>query len=186
MNKIELEIPTQEELAAKFAAERAANDEAERLRIASENRIALRQQPQPGDRFFVTTAVRPGRSRAGCMFSPDRRTEVRVAELGDTLGPVKDGDKVTHYVVDVNGAEMILADSALSLSIVSADQVDVADLRRQLLLKDQENERLKAENARILREARQAAPDRGDGSPSRLPAARRAKADHPGEFGGKD
>jgi len=187
MNKIELEIPTQEEMAAKMSAELAANAEAEKRRLAAENRLASRSKPEPGDRFYVTTAIRPGRSRAGCMFSPDKRTEVRVAEPGDTIGPMRalPGGDITHYVVDQHGAEMILADNALSLSIVSATEVDVADLRRQLALKDQELEQARAENARILREARQSAPDRGDGSPQRLMAARKAgKANDPEGFGG--
>jgi len=186
MNKIELEIPTQEEMAAKMAAELASNAEAEKRRLAAENRLASRSKPEPGDRFYVTTAIRPGRSRAGCMFTPDKRTEVRVAEPGDKLGVFQDeSGKITHYVVDQHGAEMILADNALSLSIVSATEVDVADLRRQLALKDQELEQARAENARILREARQSAPDRGDGSPQRLMAARKAgKASDPEGFGG--
>jgi hypothetical protein len=186
MNKIELEIPTQEELAAKMAATLVTNAENERLRLAAENRLAGRSKPEPGDRFYVTTAVRPGRSRAGCMFSPDKRTEVRIALPGDALGPVKDGEGVLHYVVDVHGGEMILADNALSFSIVSADQVDAADLRRQIATRDQRIAALEAENARIVREARMAAVDKGDGSPSRLAAARKAGRQTDDGFGGKE
>jgi hypothetical protein len=69
---------------------------------------------------------------------------------------------------------------------VSADQVDAADLRRQIATRDQRIAALEAENARIVREARMAAVDKGDGSPSRLAAARKAGRQTDDGFGGKE
>lgn len=185
-SSIQMEIMTADEHAAKLAQVAAENEAAEKVRLATDNRIAMRPKPEPGDRFYVTTLVRPGRSRAGCMFLPDRRTEVRVVAAGEKLGPVLEGDKIVAYTTDANGAEMILADSALSMNISSAAEVDSSELRRQLAVKEQEIERMRADHARMLREARQAAPASADGRPERLLAARKAGKGADPEFGGRE
>jgi hypothetical protein len=183
-SQIQIDVLTPDELAAKLAQVAVDNEAAEKVRLATTNRLASRPKPEPGDRFYVTTSIKPGRSRARCMFLPDRRTEVRVVAFGEPVGPVLEGDKIVAYTVDANCAEMILADPALSMNISTAAEVDTADLRRQLALKDQEIARLTAES-RSLREARQAAPASVDGRPERLLAARKAKASEP-EFGGRE
>lgn len=173
---IQVDVLTPDEHAAKLARVAEQNEADEKVRLATQNRLEKRPQPKPGDRYFVTTQIHPGRSRARCHFLPGRRTEVRVVAAGEKLGPVLEGGDIAFYAVDVNGAEMILADNALSFNVTAASDVEPAELRRQLALKDAEIARLTKEHARQLREARQAAPSSIDGRPERLIAAGKAAA----------
>lgn len=181
---IQMDVLTPDEHAAKLARQAEENEAAEKLRLAAQNRIEKRPQPKPGDRFYVTTTIQPGRSRAKCHFLPGRRTEVRVVAAGEKLGPALEGGEIAYYTVDVNGAEMILADNALSMNVTSASDVEPAELRKQLALKDAEIARMRKEHERALREARMAAPPSVDGSPERLKAAAKVGKDDPG-FGGE-
>lgn len=179
---MQLHVMTPEEQAAQHAAVMAENETRERVRVARLNREKGYAEPKPGDRLYVSSGRGiKVRSRAGVSFNELERTEVYVYAEGDDPPP---GVKA----VTVHGAELILADAALNVTGRSATDAEAADLRRQLADRDSENARLKAENARLLREARMGAKDAGDGSPQRLMAARRVKAGmgDPEGFGGKD
>jgi len=170
-----------EKEAAHHAAVLAENEVKERARVARENRAKGYTEPKPGDRLYVSSGrgIRQ-RTRAGILFTDLERTEVHVYdELEERPQGVRS--------VTVHGAELILADPSLNVMGRSATDAEAADLRRQVADRDSEIVRLKAENARILREARMSAKDVGDGSPSRLLAARKAKSGlSDPDFGGKD
>lgn len=183
---MQVEIMDPEEAARLLEAKTVENAAKERARLAAANRAAGLAKPEPGDRLYVTTARGiPRRSRAACVFNENGKTEVIVVADGEETGPVMDGDKHTGtYKVNTHGAEMILGDNALTVTAQNAQEVDAADLRRQLAAKDAEIERLKTDHARQLREARQSAKDAGDGSPQRLIAARKAAKSSDPDFGG--
>lgn len=189
---MQVEMMDPEEAQRLLEAKQAENEAKERTRLATQNRLAGHAKPEPGDRLYVTTARGiPQRSRAGCLFKETARTEIQVAGEGDTVGPVLDdkGQPTGGYIVAVHGAEMIIADTGLNVTALGHEAFDAAEMRKTIAAKDAEIERLRSDNARILREARQGAKDPGDGSPSRLAAARKAKAgltDPDGGFGGKD
>lgn len=179
---LQMHVMTPEEQAVHHAAVLADNEAKERARVARENRAKGFSEPKPGDRLYVSSGrgIRM-RSRAGISFNEMERTEVHVyAEGDDPPAGVKS--------VTTHGAELILADLSLNVMGRNATDAEAADLRRQLADRDSENARLKAENARLLREARMGAKDAGDGSPQRLLAQRKAKAGlaDPEGFGGKD
>lgn len=184
---IQLEIPTQEEAAAKLEAERLHNEARERARLAAANRSTGLSEPKPGDRLYVTTARGiPQRSRAGCHFRETAKSAVLVVEDTEPTGPILEGDKPTGgYRVHVHGAEMILADTGLNVNAQGATEVEASDLRKALAAKDAELVALKAEHARQMREARMTAKDDPNGGPSRLRAARGVKAPD-AEFGGRE
>ena len=186
---MQVEIMDPEEAQRLLESKRAENEAKERARLAAANRLAGHPEPKPGDRMYVSPARGlKMRSRARCHFTDAARSTVVVVADTDPTGPILDGDKPTgNYTVHADGAELILADDALTVTYKDADAFDAAESRRQIASRDQEIERLKAENARILREARMGAKDSGDGAPSRLAAQRKAKAGLPDpEFGGKD
>lgn len=174
---VQVEVLDPEEAARRLTEQQAAQEARERSRLAAENRARGSAKPTPGDRLYVMSARGiPQRSRAGCAFNHDKRTEVLVVEDGQPTGAVMDGATHTgRYTVDVNGAEMILADNALTVTTQGATDFDASELRKQLASKDAEIDRLKAQHARDLREARMSAKDTGDGRPARLDAARRVK-----------
>lgn len=188
-SKIELEIPTQEEAAAKLEAERVANEAKERARQAAENRAAGIEEPKPGTRLFVTTARGIARrSRAGCTFHSEGKELVLVVDEHHPVGRIKDdaGKELGGWWVNAYGAETILADTGLNVTSQGATEADASDLRKQLAAKDAELAALKAEHHRVLRDARMGAKDTGDGSPARLLAARKARmgAGPDPDFGG--
>jgi hypothetical protein len=182
---VQVEVLDPEEAARRLAEQQAAQETRERARLAAENRAKGYAKPSPGDHLYVMSARGiPQRSRAGCTFNHDKRVEVVVVEDGQPIGPTMDG--ATHtggYSVDVNGAEMILADNALSVTTQGATEFDASELRKQLAAKDAEIERLKATHARELRDARMGAKDTGDGRPARLDAARKVKGGTDPDFG---
>ena len=175
-----IKILTPEEMAAAHAEVIDLNERKERARVAGENRARGFPEPQPGDRLYVTSGrgLRQ-RTRAGIAFNDLAPTEVVVVGELDDRPPNS---------VTVSGAELILNDTALNVRGRNATDVEVSDLRRQVADRDAELATLRAENARILREARMASKDPGDGSPARLQAARKARAGLPDEggFGGKE
>lgn len=193
MQHVQIEIMNAEEEAAKNEAVRLENEVKERDRIAMINRTSGHRRPEPGDKFYVTTARGlPRRGRAGVLFEQHRRTEITVV---DDIAPgpaghaaveseVRDG----RIVVSVSGAERILADDSLTCFTRPATEVEAAGLRSQLADRDAELAKAKAEIARLQREARQAAVPDPNGGPARLAAARKAgkqNADSDG-FGGKE
>ncbi len=185
---IQLEIPTTEEAAAQLERERVSNERRERERLAAANRAAGYADPEPGARLYVTTARGiPRRSRAGCTFTDSDRTLVLVVGDDHPVGRIKDdkGAEIGGFWVHAHGAEMILADNALTVATQNATEAEASDMRKQLAAKDAEIVALKAEHARALREARMAAKDDPNGGPARLRAARGVKSNDP-EFGGKD
>lgn len=184
---IQLEIPTQEEAAAKLEADRLHNEARERARLAAVNRATGISEPKPGDRLYVTTARGiPQRSRAGCHFRETAKSTVLVVDEAESIGPIMEGDKPTGgYRVHAHGAEMILADTGLNVNAQGATEVEASDLRKVVAAKDAEIAALKTEHARQLRDARMAAKDDPNGGPARLRAARGVKPPE-GEFGGRD
>lgn len=181
-NMMQIAVPTSEEVEAMHAEVREGNARKERARVAAANRAAGFPVPQPGDRLFVTSGRGLKlRARAGIAFNDLTPVEVLViGELDDPPAGVR--------CVTVSGAEAILNDSALNVRGRNSTDAEVHGLRRELADRDAEIERLRAENARVLREARMGAKDAGDGSPARLTAARKASKNltDPEGFGGKD
>lgn len=181
MQPIQTNIMDPEEQAAFHAAVLAENEAKDRARTAAANRRAGHPEPRPGDRLYVMPAAGlRQRCRAGVLFRERVKAEVLVLADGEQPQPGTVG-------VSVAGAELILADDSLSVITKSETSADAAALRTQLADRDAEIARLKAENARILREARARAQDDPNGGPARLRAARDAKTRiiDP-EFGGKD
>lgn len=180
---LQLEVLEPAELQAKYAAEQVANEAKERARLAASNRSAGTAQPQPGDRLYVTTMRGiPQRFRAGVLFKADTRTAVVVVDDADPTGY---SEATKLHAVHAHAAEMILADSSLTVSTQGATEADASELRKALASKDAEIAALKADHARALREARQGAKDDPNGGPSRLRAARGVRAPE-ADFGGKD
>lgn len=181
-NTMQISVPTTEEVEALHASVLEANERKERARVAAANRAAGLPLPQPGDRLFVTAGRGlKRRSRAGCVFNDQTPTEVAV--IGELDEPAAGCASVT-----ISGAEMIMNDPALNVRGRNSTDAEVLGLRREVSDRDAEIAKLRADNARILREARMSAPDTGDMGPSRLRAARRAGKDLPDPegFGGKD
>lgn len=175
-----IQILSPEEMARAHAEVIDLNERKERARVAAENRARGFPEPQPGDRLYVTSGrgIRQ-RARAGILFVEAEPTEVVVVgELDERPTGVKS--------VTVSGAELILNDPALNVRARNAADADLVALRRQVADRDAELATLKAEHARVLREARMSAKDPGDGSPARLRAAQKARAGLPDEFGGKE
>ena len=185
---MQVEIMDPEEAARLLEVKRLENEAKERAKVAATNRAAGHADPKAGDRLYVSCKGMKRRSRAGCTFSDETRTLVTIVADDEEVGPVLEGDKPTGaYRVHAAGAELILADNALSVNAQNAQEADASDLRKQLVAMDAEIERLKADHARALREARMSAKDAGDGSPSRLIAQRKARAAQGDDgFGGKD
>lgn len=176
---MQVEVMDPEEAARKLEAQQAELVVKEQTRLAAKNRAAGLDKPEPGDRLYVTSARGiPQRSRAGCLFKDSERTEVLVVEDGGAVGPTPAGFSITAA-----SAEMILDDNALTVTSKGATDFDASELRKQLASRDAEIDRLKADHARALREARMGAKDPGDGSPGRLMAARKVKGNDP-DFGG--
>lgn len=179
---LQMQMPTTEELEAHHASVLEDNARKDRARTAAANRARGYPEPQPGDRLYVTSGRGiKQRARAGILFNEMEPTEVLV--IGE-LDPHPSGVPSAP----VSGAELILADPALNVRGRSASDAEAADLRRQLTDRDSELATLRAENARILREARMSAPASNDGSPQRLAAARKAGRGlpDPDGFGGKE
>lgn len=178
MNTMQVAMPTAEETERLHAAVLENNLRVERTKIAADNRAKGHPEPQPGDRLYVS----PGRGlkqrvRAGILFTEASPVEVTVVDEFSALG----GNSVT-----VSGAELILADLSLNVRGRNATSAEAADLRIQVADRDREIDRLKIENARILREARMGAKDDPNGGPARLRAAKAAHKGDPDGFGGKD
>lgn len=182
INQMQIAMPTAEEVERLHAGVLEDNTRKERARVAAANRKKGFPEPQPGDRLFVTSGRGiKQRSRAGIAFGEQQPTEVHViGEFDERPAGVKSAT--------VHEAETILNDSALNVRGRNATDAEAADLRRQVADRDSEIEKLKSENARIIREARMAAKDDPNGGPSRLRAARQAKdkLGDPDGFGGKD
>jgi hypothetical protein len=169
--------PMDPEAQAEFHAEVVArNEQRHRARIAAANRKAGIAQPQPGDVLFVTPARGiKQRGRAGVRFSDAKRERVFVVEPG-AVGTVVQPDSL---VVDVYGAEEILADMSLNTHATSAVDADASAERAARERAEAELARVNRENATLraqMAEARRNAPDPGDGTPGRLKAARAAAA----------
>lgn len=179
--EMQLHVMDPEEQAARHAEVMAANEAKDRARVARENRAKGFAEPKPGDRLYVSSGRGiKVRSRAGISFNEIERTEVHVIAEGED-------PPVGVKSVTPAGAELILADPSLNVMGRSATDAEAADLRKTLADRDSELVKLKAENARLLREARMGARESDTGSPNRLIAARkeRARQGDP-EFGGKD
>jgi hypothetical protein len=182
MQPIQTNIMDPEEQAAFHATVLAENEVRERARVAARNRAAGHAKPCPGDRLYVMPAAGlRQRCRAGVLFLDRVKAEVVVLEDGVTPEPGTVG-------VPVHGAELILADDSLNVITKSETSAEAAALRTQVADRDAELAKLKAENARLLREARQRAPEDPSGGPGRLRAQREARSKLPSEdgFGGKE
>jgi len=156
----------------------AANEIRSREQLAEANRGRGVAAPRAGDKLFVsTTRDIPRRNRAGLRFSRTSKTEVTVTDLGPAELAAE--QLVGKSVVSVHGAEEILADTSLLVHTTGgaiAEDLASATARAEQLESD--NAQLRAELAAARR---QAPPDPGDGSSSRLKAA--AKARDSGDFG---
>lgn len=158
-----------DEIAAKHAEVVLANERKERAKIAAGNRSRGIAEPRPGDVLFVEPRAER-RARAGILFLRGTKTEVRVVGEDDTVGAGQ---------VRADGAEEILADPELTVNARNATEGEAAGLRARLADRDAELAKLREENARYVREARQRAQDDGNGGPARLRAASKARGERP-------
>lgn len=175
----------------------ANNAERERLRVARDNRRKGYDEPRPGTKMYVSLdRTIEQRRRAGVRFERGHRFVVLVLDVDDeTIAAAQDkslmpDDKAmptgVDGIVNVWGAEQILADDALTVHQNASSPEDTEQLRR-------ENDALAADAARLreelaaMRAARSQAPPSEHGEPSRLIAARQATAAaaaaHGDEFG---
>lgn len=180
MQTIQVEVLNAEEEAAKHVLVLAANEEKERERIIAANLASGHPVPSEGFHMFVSTARGiPRRSRAGVTFGPDRLQLVVVKDAKDP-GQIPAGS----IPITVTQAHAIIHDNGLNVNARAATEVEAAALRTILASRDGEIEKLKAENQRLTREARQAAVDDPNGGPARLRAAKAAVKSDPDGFGG--
>lgn len=173
------------------------NDRRERLRRARDNRRRGHEEPREGAVMFVSLdRTIEARRRAGVRFERGHRAKVLVIDASDAdIAKILESGNLPEGadgVVNIDGAEQILADDALVVHQSAAGAEDALQLRR-------ENEALATEAARLreeiasLRSARMGAGPSTHGEPSRLNAAREAAAkaskadkasDKTEEFGG--
>lgn len=182
-----MEIPMDDSLLTDFerqetkhATIRAMNDERTRRRLAIENRRLGIEEPKVGNRIYATLARGINRrTRAGLAFEkaqPGHKIDPVIVVDG-TDDEVAERRKKGERVANLHGAEQILRDDALVSFLKEPKEGDlvasdvVQDLQAQLLAAKQELESLRSQRAARAAEA----PDRTDGGPSRLPAARRAR-----------
>jgi hypothetical protein len=172
--------PTQFELdEIKHAATRRRDLIREQRRVASANRSAGHPRPKDGDKLHVSISDRQAvrRSRAGIRFEgKGARMTVDVADVSDA--EILTAQRQGQNVVNLWGAEQILADNALNVHQTAASEADLESLRRNNEALEEENRLLRKEAEELRkarREARQAAPESSDGRPSRLPAAAKVK-----------
>lgn len=171
MNTIPMQVMDPDELAAITAQVLLDNDAKERARVAAANRLAGHKRPEVGDRLFVEPARGlKQRARGGVLFVEGKRTELTVVGEDDTVGV----GQVRAYQ-----AEQILADRSLTVGQRTATDNEAAELRAKVERQETELEKLRADNARYVREQRAAAKDDGQGGPSRLRAAAKARGDRP-------
>ncbi len=178
MNAIPMQVMDPEEHAALTAQVLADNEAKDRARVAAQNRLAGHRRPEPGDRLFVEPARGlKQRARGGVLFLEGKKTELLVVGEDDTVGANQ---------VRAHQAEQILADRSLNVGGRSASEADAADLRARVETQEAELAKLRAENARYVREARANAKDDGAGGPARLRAAAKARGERPDPdgFGG--
>lgn len=152
------------------------NQVRERARVAKANRASGHPLPQVGGKMFVSIADRTlmRRSRAGIRFEgKGARTTVSVINATDEEIKVKQTEG--QDVVNVWGAEQILADDALNINQRAVAPEELEEVKRENAALEEENRAMR-EDLRKLREARQGAKDEGDGAPARLLAQREAKA----------
>lgn len=154
------------------------NEARERRRVAKTNREAGHPAPRVGDKMFVSIGDRTlmRRSRAGIRFEgKGQRKTVSIIDATDDEIKVLQAEPNSQDVVNVWGAEQILADEALSINqrAIAPEELDEVKRRNDAL---EEENRAMREDLRKLREARQGAKDDGDGAPARLIAQREAKA----------
>lgn len=165
---------------AKHATIRAMNDDRTRRRLAVENRRLGIEEPKVGNRIYATLARGINRrTRAGLAFEkaqPGHKIDP-VVVIDGTDDEVAALRKKGERVANVHGAEQILRDDALVAFLKEPKEGDlvasdvVQDLQAQLSAAKQELESLRSQRAARAAES----PDRTDGGPSRLPAARRAR-----------
>jgi len=144
-----------------------------RARLARDNRKAGQPEPRAGMVMHVRVANGlKRRTRGGLKFSGATSIPVEVTELDDF--DVAERQRAGKNVVNVAGAEAILADDALIVRPDSHGGEDVAAERARADAAEKELSELKSELAK-LRAARQAAPESSEGRPTRLQAAARAR-----------
>lgn len=173
--------PTQFEIdEQRHRATLALNELRERRRLTAANRAAGFPAPKPGDTLYVSISDRniPQRTRAGVRFEGrGARSTVQVVDLSDQ--DVANEQQAGRQVVNVWGAERILADDALTVNQRAGDPEELEALRRriaELEAQAAEDDRRERAEAKSLRDARRNAPESSDGRPSRLIAQQEARA----------
>jgi hypothetical protein len=155
-----------EEVAAQYRKVMDANAERSRAQRAERNRANGLPAPTVGNRLFVTCmrgVVRRG--RAGLRFAVNERREVEVVDLPPAELAARQATGAA--VVDVDGAEEILEDTALIVYKASGPGEETTDAQLRA-----ENVELRAQLAAARRNA---GPDAGDGSSARLKAAQKTR-----------
>lgn len=155
----------------------ADNDRRARIMLRRANQKKGHTQPRPGDRYHVQLdRTIKARTRAGLRFESGSRAPVEVVDGSED--EVKLAQQAGHRVVTRHGMDRILGDDMLHVYDAPMRDADVVELKAKLAqageratLLEQENERI----LRMVRDARMAAKDSEDGSPSRLLAARKAR-----------
>lgn len=154
------------------------NTRRDHRRRAKINRRRGLPTPKVGDCLHVAIARGiHARNRAGLLFERNRSTKVEIVD-GDPA-TVRARQQRGEAVVDVQGAELILADDALIARQSPAGDEDLLDARATIAAHETEIARLRAElelaRAGAKKEARKAAAAASnDVAPARLAAAKAA------------
>lgn len=150
------------------------NEARTRDRRASDNRRRGIPAPAVGDTLYVTTArgvVRRG--RAGLRFVEKAKATVEVVDLG--AAELAARQLAGASVVSIDGAEEILADTSLLVHTSSTALTD-PDAAAAAIARAAELEiSLATLRAELAEARRQAPPDPGDGTSSRLKAAAKVR-----------
>lgn len=162
-----------DEVAARHQEVIEQNEARERERIARTNRSRGIVAPRVGDVLRVSTARGiKRRNRGGVRFDEGAAREVVVVESDPTLLARQ---RAGEAVVSVDGAEQILGDSALNVGAAAIAAP------HDFVPREQHEAEIATLTAQLAAARRQAGPDPGDGTSSRLKAAQRAR--ETGEFG---
>lgn len=164
---------TLEDVAARDRHILARNEERAKVRLAATNRERGHAEPQPGDKLFVTTARGiASRSRAGLRFDKVAKREVEVVDLEHDA--LRARQLAGASVVSVHGAEQILHDDSLLVHASGTADPNLHAANERAAKLEAENAALRADLAAARRNA---LPDPGDGTSSRLKAAAKVRAE---------
>lgn len=172
---------TAEELAAYHAKQQELAEQKSAERLAKANRARGLPEPTPGTKLYVSTARGISRrQRAGLAFAYTARTEVEVSDMDSReIARARDADGQVRgkRLVSRQQAEEILADDGLVVH--TGGDADALNKATKALQDAQARiAELEAKASQNVVDARRNAEPSEDGSPSRLKAAAKARAEN--------